>query len=81
MDSQLKVRGCDSRAFKELYAGFYMMCCRLYIEAIDRALLKIEKFYLPRVSGIEKMQLNRFAQQNLNWATPELLKSKKDIFE
>lgn len=67
MEAQLKTDGATPELSKS-YAGFYMMCCRLYIEAIDRALLKIEKFYLPRVNGIEKTARKhiRSAESKLN---------------
>ncbi len=53
LEGQLKVEGSNPE-FSKTYAGLYMMCCRLYLEAINRALLKIEKFYIPRIIGIEK---------------------------
>lgn len=68
------------------YAGFYMMCNRLYLEAVDRALNQISKVYMKRVAGIEKeayRQINgaeqKLALPNLSDAARETLKNNVKI--
>lgn len=78
MDSQLKSEGATPELSKS-YAGFYMMCCRLYIEAIDRALLKIEKFYLPRVCGIEKNAAKQIRSAESKLGHSRITQEQKDI--
>lgn len=39
-----------------------MMCNRLYLEAVDRALQQIGKVYMKRVAGIEKKPLSKSTQ-------------------
>lgn len=41
-----------SSELSKTYAGFYMMCNRIYLEAIEQALVKIEKHYLKRIQKI-----------------------------
>ena len=56
------------------YAGFYMMCNRLYLEAVDRALQQIGKVYMKRVAGIEKL-----TSPNLSDAARATLKNNVKI--
>lgn len=68
------------------YAGFYMMCNRLYLEAVDRALQQIGKVYMKRVAGIEKeafKQINtaeeKLTSPNLSEAARATLKNNVKI--
>ncbi len=80
MEAQVRSEGATPELSKS-YAGFYMMCCRLYIEAIDRALLKIEKFYLPRVSGIEKNALKQIRSAESKLSHSQITKVQTDILK
>ena len=69
------------------YAGFYMMCNRLYLEAVNRALYQIGKVYMKRVAGIEKKeafkQINtaeeKLTSPNLSEAARATLKNNVKI--
>lgn len=53
VESQLK-EGGQSPELSKTYAGFYMMCNRLYLESIEQALTRINKVYMKRVTSIER---------------------------
>lgn len=80
LESQLS--GSDpTPELSKAYAGFYMMCNRLYLEAVDRALYQIGKVYMKRVEGIEKeasRQINKaeekLAGKNVPESSVEILK-------
>lgn len=42
-----------SAELSKTYAGFYMMCNRIYLEAIDKAIYKIDRHYMPAIEKIE----------------------------
>lgn len=53
-----------SSELSKTYAGFYMMCNRIYLEAIEQALLKIEKQYLKRIQKIRVGVISQIRMAN-----------------
>lgn len=78
--SRLEAQLSESSATPELsktYAGFYMMCSRLYLEAINRALDRIGKVYLKQIAGIEQQAFRQINKAEEKLALPDLADSAR----
>lgn len=78
--SRLEAQLSESGATPELsktYAGFYMMCSRLYLEAINRALDRIGKVYLKQIAGIEQQAFRQINKAEEKLALPDLADSAR----
>lgn len=74
---ELQLKDSPSVELSKTYCGFYMMCNKLYLEAIERALRQVGKVYVSRVSGIyneARRQINRAEAQ---LSTPNLSEANK----
>ncbi len=77
MSSQLEDGNVNPELSKS-FAGFHMMCCRLYLEAIDRALIKIEKTYLPRIGVIQNKSTKYIIKAEQKIEHPKIENSQKE---
>ncbi len=70
-----------SPELSKTYAGFHMMCCRLYFEAILKLLRKIEKSYLPKISSIQNQSTKYIEKAEEKLQHPRLTEFQKIALE
>ncbi len=80
MEAQLKETG-NSPDLSKTYAGFYMMCCRLYLEAIDRAIARIDKSFCPRLAVIEGHAKKQIVKAEQKMDHPQVTPAQKTTLQ
>ena len=80
LESQLQERE-PTPELSKTYAGFYMMCSRLYLEAIDRAISRIDGVYMKRIAGIEHEAFRQINKAEEKLALPNLTEPSRKTLE